>query len=43
MVTDSKIVFSNCEEAEVGKVVEDDNLAAWLWAVSEKWTRLNVS
>jgi retinol dehydrogenase-13 len=35
--------FSNCEEAEVSEAAKDDATAAWLWAVSERWTRLNTA
>ncbi|KAL3287846.1 hypothetical protein HHI36_002304 [Cryptolaemus montrouzieri] len=33
--------FSNCEEEDVADKAKDVQLRAWLWAVSEKWTRLN--
>ncbi|XP_044265896.1 retinol dehydrogenase 12-like [Tribolium madens] len=33
--------FSNCEEVEVSEAAKDEATASWLWAVSEKWTRLN--
>ncbi|KAF5273108.1 hypothetical protein FQA39_LY07598 [Lamprigera yunnana] len=32
--------FSNYEETKVSPEAEDDKTAKWLWAVSEKWTRL---
>ncbi|XP_073997219.1 retinol dehydrogenase 13-like [Rhodnius prolixus] len=32
--------FSNCAESRTSLVAQDDNLAKWLWAVSEKWTKL---
>ncbi|XP_063921636.1 retinol dehydrogenase 13-like isoform X2 [Zophobas morio] len=35
--------FSDCEEAEVSEAANDETTASWLWAVSEKWTRLNTS
>ncbi|XP_045483806.1 retinol dehydrogenase 13-like isoform X2 [Harmonia axyridis] len=33
--------FSNCEESEVSDLAKDQSLQKWLWAVSERWTRLN--
>ncbi|KAK4885081.1 hypothetical protein RN001_001352 [Aquatica leii] len=32
--------FSDYKDTPVSPVAEDDNTAKWLWAVSEKWTRL---
>ncbi|XP_030765174.1 retinol dehydrogenase 13-like [Sitophilus oryzae] len=32
--------FCDYEEAEVGESAKDQDLAKWLWKVSEKWTRL---
>lgn len=32
--------FNNCTEEEVAPQAKDDTVAQWLWAVSEKWTRL---
>jgi len=34
--------FNNCTEEEVAPQAKDDTVAQWLWAVSEKWTRLNT-
>lgn len=34
--------FNNCAEDEVAPQAKDDTVAQWLWAVSEKWTRLNT-
>lgn len=33
--------FSECKEEELQPHVSDDITAKWLWAVSEKWTRLH--
>ncbi|XP_069673073.1 retinol dehydrogenase 13-like isoform X25 [Periplaneta americana] len=33
--------FNNCAEEDVAPQAKDDETAEWLWAVSEKWTRLN--
>ncbi|XP_044746872.1 retinol dehydrogenase 13-like isoform X2 [Coccinella septempunctata] len=32
--------FSNCEEDFVSDLAKDQSLRTWLWAVSERWTRL---
>lgn len=32
--------FSDCKEKEVAEAGADDAMAAWLWAVSMKWTGL---
>lgn len=34
--------FNNCTEEEVAPQAKDDTMAQWLWAVSEKWTRLDT-
>ncbi|KAJ8924424.1 hypothetical protein NQ315_007220 [Exocentrus adspersus] len=34
--------FCDYEEADVSEDAKDDNTAKWLWAVSEKWTRLQA-
>lgn len=34
--------FNNCAEEDVAQQAQDDATAQWLWAVSEKWTRLNM-
>lgn len=48
----NKIIFSftsinyflfyrrECKEKEVAPQANDDNMAKWLWAVSDKWTKL---
>lgn len=36
------ICCSNCEMKEVADEAKNDNLAKWLWKVSEKWTQLDV-
>nr|XP_014089225.1 retinol dehydrogenase 13 isoform X1 [Bactrocera oleae] len=33
--------FSDCNLKDVAPAAMDDALAKWLWAVSEKWTKLN--
>ncbi|CAD7013864.1 unnamed protein product [Ceratitis capitata] len=33
--------FSDCNLKDVAPAGTDDALAKWLWAVSEKWTKLN--
>ncbi|KAK9891064.1 hypothetical protein WA026_013390 [Henosepilachna vigintioctopunctata] len=33
--------FSNYEEEDLTPYAKDESVAEWLWAVSEKWTRLN--
>lgn len=33
--------FSNYDQVAYTEVAEDDKTAKWLWAVSEKWTKLN--
>lgn len=33
--------FSDCKEKEVAEAGKDDTTAAWLWAVSAKWTKLD--
>ncbi|KAL2721674.1 retinol dehydrogenase 13-like [Vespula maculifrons] len=35
--------FSNNEVANISDEAKDDKLAKWLWLVSEKWTKLNVT
>ncbi|XP_046820174.1 retinol dehydrogenase 13-like [Vespa crabro] len=35
--------FSNNEIVNISEEAKDDKLAKWLWLVSEKWTKLNVS
>nr|XP_022913008.1 retinol dehydrogenase 12-like [Onthophagus taurus] len=34
--------FADQKEAEVSQKAQDDDMSVWLWAVSEKWTRLNI-
>ncbi|KAF2880838.1 hypothetical protein ILUMI_25327 [Ignelater luminosus] len=34
--------FSDSKEVEVAPAAQDESTAKWLWAVSEKWTRLVV-
>lgn len=36
------IYYSNCEIKEVSDEAKNDNLAKWLWKVSEKWTKLDM-
>lgn len=31
---------SDCAPAEVSEAAKDDNMARWLWQVSEKWTKI---
>ena len=33
--------FSDNKIAEVSDEAKNDKIAKWLWAVSEKWTKLN--
>ncbi|XP_056641133.1 retinol dehydrogenase 13-like [Diorhabda sublineata] len=33
--------FSNYEEEDVGDQAKDENTSKWLWATSERWTRLH--
>lgn len=33
--------FSDCEQKEVAEQAKNEDLAKWLWAVSEKWTKLS--
>ncbi|GLV36495.1 uncharacterized protein CBL_08008 [Carabus blaptoides fortunei] len=33
--------FSDCHDVPVAPQADDDKTAKWLWAVSEKWTRIN--
>lgn len=33
--------FSDCKEAKTAPHAEDEAAMKWLWAVSEKWTKLN--
>ncbi|GAB0089949.1 retinol dehydrogenase 13 [Sergentomyia squamirostris] len=33
--------FSDCSAKEVAEAAKNDNVARWLWAVSEKWTGLD--
>lgn len=35
--------YANYEEKETAPAAKDTAMAKWLWAVSEKWTRLNES
>lgn len=35
--------FSDCKEKEVAEAGQDDKMAAWLWAVSAKWSGLEES
>lgn len=35
--------FQNCETKEVSEEAKSDDMAKWLWKVSEKWTKLNVA
>ncbi|XP_039303241.1 retinol dehydrogenase 13 isoform X2 [Solenopsis invicta] len=35
--------FDNCKTKEVSEEAKNDQLAKWLWKVSEKWTKLNVT
>jgi hypothetical protein len=35
------IYFRNCKKAEYSKLVDDDELTAWLWNHSEKITELS--
>ncbi|RZC33255.1 retinol dehydrogenase 12-like [Asbolus verrucosus] len=35
--------FKDCEETEVSEAAKDEITATWLWAVSEKWTRLQAA
>ncbi|XP_020293249.1 retinol dehydrogenase 13-like [Pseudomyrmex gracilis] len=35
--------FDNCEAKEVSDEAKNDNLAKWLWKVSEKWTKLHAT
>ncbi|XP_070163221.1 retinol dehydrogenase 13 isoform X2 [Polyergus mexicanus] len=34
--------FDNCEIKEVSDEAKNDDLAKWLWKVSEKWTKLDI-
>lgn len=34
--------FDNCEIKEVSDEAKNDNLAKWLWKVSERWTKLDM-
>ncbi|XP_018575642.1 retinol dehydrogenase 13-like [Anoplophora glabripennis] len=34
--------FCDYEEVDVSEEAKDENISKWLWAVSEKWTRLNI-
>lgn len=38
----SGLYFSDCEPKEVALVAQNDDLAKWLWSVSEKWTRVKA-
>lgn len=33
--------FSNCKTADISEEAKSDQLAKWLWMVSEKWTKLS--
>lgn len=33
--------FSDCAPKEVAEAAKNDNVAKWLWSVSEKWTGLD--
>ncbi|XP_011339708.1 retinol dehydrogenase 13 isoform X2 [Ooceraea biroi] len=35
--------FDNCETKDVSDNAKNDDMAKWLWKVSEKWTKLNVN
>ncbi|KAL0127911.1 hypothetical protein PUN28_003279 [Cardiocondyla obscurior] len=35
--------FVNNEESEVSQEAKNDDMAKWLWKVSEKWTKLNIT
>ncbi|XP_012536020.1 retinol dehydrogenase 13 isoform X2 [Monomorium pharaonis] len=35
--------FNNCEIKDVTEEAKNDEMAKWLWKVSEKWTKLNVT
>ncbi|XP_015186281.1 PREDICTED: retinol dehydrogenase 13-like [Polistes dominula] len=35
--------FSNNEISDISDEAKDDKLSRWLWLVSEKWTKLNVT
>lgn len=35
--------FDNCKIEDVSGNAKNDDLAKWLWKVSEKWTKLNVT
>lgn len=36
----SGLYFSDCQPKDVAVAAKDDKMAEWLWAVSEKWTKL---
>nr|XP_031831551.1 retinol dehydrogenase 13-like [Nomia melanderi] len=36
------VYFSNCKVADISEEAKNDDIARWLWAVSEKWTGLNL-
>lgn len=33
--------FADCEEKETSPQAQNEDLGKWLWAVSEKWTKLS--
>lgn len=33
--------FADCEAKETSPQAQNEDLARWLWAVSEKWTKLS--
>ncbi|KYM97530.1 Retinol dehydrogenase 13 [Cyphomyrmex costatus] len=35
--------LDNCKPKELSEEIKNDDLAKWLWKVSEKWTKLNVT
>lgn len=38
----SGLYFSDCEPKEVADAGKNDDMAKWLWAVSEKWTKAST-
>lgn len=35
--------FSDCKVKKEGSAARDDDLADWLWKISDEWTKLSVS
>lgn len=35
------LYFSDCKPKEAAPAAKEESMAKWLWAVSEKWTKLN--